>query len=107
MCALLGRDGAAASFSPVTVLSLAFEIPFNHVHGIHFMMHNGGWAWSAWMSHTRKTGKLDLGIQGLLPWGLGRYRKKGLGRESREEEWEDNHGLRLVQVPCWHNAEAS
>lgn len=41
VCALLGRDGAAASFSPVTVLSLAFEIAFNHVHGMHLMLH--GW----------------------------------------------------------------
>lgn len=41
-CALLGRDGAAASFSPVTVLSLAFEIPLNHVHGVHLMLH-GRW----------------------------------------------------------------
>lgn len=41
-CALLGRDRAAASFSPVTVLSLAFEIPLNHVHGVHLMLH-GRW----------------------------------------------------------------
>lgn len=71
VCALLGRDRALASFSPVTVLSLAFEILSNHVHGIHLMMHRWGGAWSAWLSH-RKTGRLALGIQGLPPWGLGR-----------------------------------
>lgn len=42
VCALLGRDRALASFSPVTVLSLAFEILSNHVHGIHLMMHRWG-----------------------------------------------------------------
>lgn len=67
---------------------------------------DGGCAWSAWIDHTRKTGKLDLGIQGLLPWGLGRYRERRLGKESREEEWEEDPGLRLVKVPCWQSAEA-
>lgn len=36
---LLGRDGASVSFSPVMVLSLAFETPCNHVLGIHLMLH--------------------------------------------------------------------
>lgn len=39
--ALLGRDRAVASFSPVTVLPLASEIPFNHVLGVHLTLH--GW----------------------------------------------------------------
>lgn len=42
VCALLGRDRALASFSPVTVLSLAFEILSNHVYGVHLMMHRWG-----------------------------------------------------------------
>lgn len=38
-CVPLGRAGAVASFSQVTVLSVAFEIPFNHVHRVHLMPH--------------------------------------------------------------------
>lgn len=68
---------------------------------------DGGCAWPAWINHTKKMGKLDLGIQGLLPWGLGRYGERRLGKESREEEREEDPGLGLVQVPCWQSAEAS
>lgn len=36
---------------------------------------------------------LDLRMQGLLLWGLGRNRERRLGRESREEGWEDKPWL--------------
>lgn len=71
VCVLLGRDRALASFSPVTVLSLAFEILSNHVHGVYLMRHRWG-VCLVCLAEPQEDRRLALGIQGLLPWGLGR-----------------------------------
>lgn len=76
VCVLLGRDRALAGFSPVTVLSLAFEVLSNHVHGVHLMRHRWGCAWPAWLSH-RKTGGLLWGYRVSL--GSGKIERR-LGR---------------------------
>lgn len=46
---------------------------------------DGGWValpWAAWVSHTRKTGRLDLKVQVFvsIPWVW--EDRKGLGRET-------------------------
>lgn len=64
VCVLLGRDRALAGFSSVTVLSLAFEVLSNHVHGVHLMRHRWG-VCLACLAEPQEDRRLALGIQGL------------------------------------------
>lgn len=70
VCVLLGRDRALAGFSPVTVLSLAFEILSNHVHGVHLMRHRWG-VCLVCLAEPQEDRKACSGDTGS-PWGLGR-----------------------------------
>lgn len=71
-----GKEGAEAGlwpFSPLTVLPLALQICFNCVHRVVLCCVDGRWValpWAAWVSHTRKTGRLDLKVQVSvsIPW---------------------------------------
>lgn len=61
------------SFSPLTVLPLALQFCFNCGHRVVLCCVGGGWValpWAAWVSHTRKTGRLDLKVQVSVsvPW---------------------------------------
>lgn len=79
VCALLGRDRALASFSPVTVLSLAFEILSNHVHGIHLMMHRWGCVCLVCLAEPQEDKKACSGDTGSPSLGSGKIERR-LGR---------------------------
>lgn len=68
-------------FSPLTVPPLTPQICFNYVHRVVLCCVDGGWV--AWVSHIRKTGRLDLKVQVSvsIPWVW--EDREGLGRETQ------------------------
>lgn len=78
-CVPLGRARAMASFSQVTVLSVAFEIPFNHVHRVHLMPHRW-WVHLVCLDKPHQgDGKAGSGDTGSPSPGSGKIWRKEAG----------------------------
>lgn len=61
------------AFQPPHCAALSSADLFYYVHRVVLCCVDGGWValpWAAWVSHTRKTGRLDLKVQVSvsIPW---------------------------------------